>query len=209
MGHDTRLMNWCYNIRRWRERMEWSQLDGLWERQKVEGWVGYPDEEAVQRMELGRGGLYRRPPVCPIDPFHPAGVWRPRRWTSVCSRSWGWGMVAASSSGLSSAPLLLFPSTTAPPSCPSPLRRSCCRWALAAAVASVLWMRWMKTACRRSGRGDCCGRDGCGVTRGLRAGGRVRENVRTAGWSRGTAAYPGPAGLVWCRSSLVSSWVSQ
>lgn len=77
----------------------------------------------------GEWGLHRRPPPCPIDPFHPAGVWRLRRWTLVCSRSWGWGTVAASSSGLSSFPLLLSPSATAPPSCPSPLQRRCCRWA--------------------------------------------------------------------------------
>lgn len=62
-------------------------------------------------------------------------------------------------------------------------------------------------ACPRSGRGDCCGRDGCGVMRGLRVGGR--ESVRTVGWSQGTAVCPGPAGSVWCRSSWVSSWASQ
>ncbi len=63
--------------------------------------------------------------------------------------------------------------------------------------------------CWTSDRGDCCDvRDGCGVTGGLRVGGRVRESVRTAGWSRGTAACPGPAGLVWCRSSWGSSWAS-
>lgn len=73
---------------------------------------------------------------------------------------------------------------------------------LAAAVASVLWMRWMTTVCWTSDRGGCCG--GCGgrgVTCGFRVGGRVRGSARTAGWSRGTAACPGPAGLVWCMSN--------
>lgn len=65
------------------------------------------------------------------------------------------------------------------------------------------------TASRMSVRGGCCGgRDGCGVTCGCRVGGHVRENVRTAVWSPGTVACPGPAGSVWCRSSWVSSWVS-
>lgn len=62
------------------------------------------------------------------------------------------------------------------------------------------------TACQTSGRDGCC--DGRGVTRGFREGGRVRESVRTAGWSRGTAACPGSAGSVWCRSSWASSWAS-
>lgn len=81
--------------------------------------------------------------------------------------------------------------------------------AATAAVASVLSMRWRMTACPTSGRGGCCGgRGGRGVTGGLRVGERVRESARTAGWSRGTAACPGPAGSVWCRSSWASSWVS-
>lgn len=78
--------------------------------------------------------------------------------------------------------------------------------AATAAVASVLSMRWRMTVCPTSGRGGCCG--GRGVTGGLRVGERVRESARTAGWSRGTAACPGPAGSVWCRSSWASSWVS-
>lgn len=81
--------------------------------------------------------------------------------------------------------------------------------AATAAVASVLSMRWRMTACPTSGRGGCCGgRGGRGVTGGLRVGERVGESARTAGWSRGTAACPGPAGSVWCRSSWASSWVS-
>lgn len=161
---------------------------------------------------MGRGGG-----ACPIGPFRPAGVWRLRQSTWACSRSLGWATVVASSSGLSFAPLPLSPSAIAPPSCPSPQQRRCCHWplaavaAVAAAVVSVLWTRWRMMACRTSGRGGCCydGRDGCGVTRGFRVGGRVHESVRTAGWSRGTAACPGPVGSVWCRSSWVSSWVSQ
>lgn len=37
-----------------------ESADGLWERQKVEG---YPDEGAVQRMDLGRGGVATPPCV--------------------------------------------------------------------------------------------------------------------------------------------------
>lgn len=158
-------------------------------------------------------GVWQRPPTCPIGPFRPAGVWRLRRSTWACSLSWGWVTVVASSSVFSSDPPLLSPSAIAPPSCPSPLRRRCCRWPLAAAAAaaaSVLWMMWRTTACRTSGHGGCCdGLDVRGATGGLRVCGRVRESVKTAGLSRDTAVCPGPAGSVWCRSSWASSGASQ
>lgn len=43
--------------------MEWAsttgqldeRADGKWDRQKMVGWVVYPHEEAVQRMDLSRG----------------------------------------------------------------------------------------------------------------------------------------------------------
>lgn len=76
----------------------------------------------------GKGGV-RRPPACPIGPFHPAAAWRLRRWTWACSRSSGWATAAASSAALSSSPLPPSPSATAPPSCPSPPQKSCCHWA--------------------------------------------------------------------------------
>lgn len=63
------------------------------------------------------------------------------------------------------------------------------------------------TGCLTSGHGDCCdGRGGCGVTHGFHVGGRVHESVKTGAWSLDTAACQGPAGLVWYRSSLASSW---
>lgn len=62
------------------------------------------------------------------------------------------------------------------------------------------------TECWTNDHGDCCGgHDGCGVACGFQVGGRVCESARTVGWTRGTAACPGPVGLVWCRSSWVSS----
>lgn len=52
------------------------------------------------------------------------------------------------------------------------------------------------------------GRDGCCDGRGAKHGSRVCDyaSVRTAAWHPGTAAFPGPAGLVWCKNSWGSSW---
>lgn len=56
--------------------------------------------------------------------------------------------------------------------------------------------------CRRRGRDGCC--DGHGAKHGS----HVRDCVsaRTVAWHRGIAAFPGPAGSVWCKSSWGSSW---
>lgn len=59
--------------------------DGMLGRERV---MGYLDEEAVQRDKVGCvWGVQQRPPLSPIGPFHPAGVWRLQRLTWVCSRS--------------------------------------------------------------------------------------------------------------------------
>lgn len=114
-----------------------SQPDGVGSNYWSARWKGDGRDRGWRVIQMEKqyrgwswvGGVWRRPPASPIGPFHPAGVWRLRRSTWVCSRSWGWATVVVSSSGLSSAPLLLSLSATAPPSCPSPLRRRCYRWA--------------------------------------------------------------------------------
>lgn len=98
--------------------------------------LGVMADRSQQRAEdwgggggwVRKGGV-RRPPTCPIGPFHPAAVWRLQQWTWACSRSSGWATAAGSSFEPSSSPPPPSPSATAPPSCPSPPQRSCCHWA--------------------------------------------------------------------------------
>lgn len=77
----------------------------------------------------GVRGASVAPLACPIDPSRRVVALHLRRWTWVYSRSWDWAMAVGSSSALFYVPLLLSPSATAQPFCPSPLQKSCCRWA--------------------------------------------------------------------------------
>lgn len=72
-------------------------------------------------------------PAGPIDPSHPAVVWRPQRWTWVCSRSWGWETGEESTSASVSSVQPPSPAATARPSSPSLWQRD--SWSLAAASA--------------------------------------------------------------------------
>lgn len=106
-----------------------SRLLRWWNVEKQE--KGCPDAAAWRTSlgGVGSGGFVRSPLACPIGPFRRVVALRLRRWTWACSRSWDWATAAGSSSAFSCAPLLLSPSATARPSCPSPQQKSCCRWA--------------------------------------------------------------------------------